>query len=56
MARQEIVRWWKTQKQLDDWLFDVRDAVNSNLYTTDTYKKRRLKELKLYENYGNDKD
>ena len=51
MVKQKVIKWWKTQEQLDDWLFDVREAVGANFNTTDAYKKQRLKELKLYEDY-----
>ena len=47
----DIIKWWKNLPSLEDWLFSVKEAVNSNLYTTETYKKQRLNELKIYESF-----
>jgi hypothetical protein len=48
-----IIWWkWKSRKEFDDWLFDVKEGVNTNLNTTETYKKKRLAELDIYEKWA----
>ena len=57
MARKKldpIIIWWKwkSREAFDEWLFDVKEGINTNLNTTETYKKRRLKELDIYEKWA----
>ena len=49
-----IIAWWKwkSREEFDEWLFDVREGVNTNLNTTETYKKKRLEELDIYEKWA----
>jgi len=48
-----VVWWrWRSRQEFDEWLYDVREGVNQNLNTTETYKKQRLKELDMYEKWA----